>query len=221
MAAEGAREGTLILEVNMRLIHGVGINDATYPTRKVEKIDGKVVQTWTCPLFSRWKGVVNRTFSQYEHKRYPRYIGTELYEDWKSFMKFRSWLEDHYFDGCQIDKDLLTIGTGIKLYSPDTCLVVDNETNSFILGCCARRGDTPIGVGFHKASGKYRARCGDSYLGLFLDPFEGHVEWQKSKAMKAEILANRQHDQRVVDALIRFRDMVLTDIKHNRETIII
>ena len=96
---------------------------------------------------------------------------------------------------------------GSKLYSPDTCAFVLNATNSFVIACDASRGDYPIGVHLHKPTGKYQARCRNTFtgkkenLGLFLTPEEAHEAWRKRKHKLAQLVADTESDMRVVEAL--------------------
>ena len=82
-----------------------------------------------------------------------------------------------------------------------------NETNSFVTASDASRGDYPIGVSLHKPTGKYRARCNNTFsgkkehLGLFSTTEEAHEAWRKRKYDLAQRVAAKESDMRVVEAL--------------------
>jgi hypothetical protein len=104
-----------------------------------------------------------------------------------------------------LDKDIIVPGS--KLYSPDTCAFVRATTNLFVTASDACRGDYPIGVDFHKPTGKYRAQCGNHFsgknenLGYYSTPEEAHEAWRKRKHELAQLVAAKESDPRVVEAL--------------------
>jgi len=106
--------------------------------------------------------------------------------------------------GLQLDKDI--IGNG-KLYSPDTCVFVSPQVNSFIKssgyrGICLR-GVTRLPGGRFRADGVNES--GDRvYLGVFATNEDAHLAWAKDKAATANMLAAKQSDLRVAGGLRRF-----------------
>lgn len=175
------------------LICGVGINDADYDTK-------------SCPIYSCWKSLIRRVFSLDFQEKNPTYEGCTIEHSWIRFSEFHSWAKTKNYQGNQIDKDLLTRGN--RHYGPNTCVFVSHAVNSFLTERANSRGDWPIGVYFHKASGKFMARCNDCvdqkrlYLGIFDTPEEAHQEWLTEKKKQAKILASQQTDPRVAKALI-------------------
>jgi hypothetical protein len=107
-------------------------------------------------------------------------------------------------DKC-LDKDIIVPGS--KLYSPETCAFVLQATNLFVTARDACRGDCPIGVSLFKPTGKYQARCGNPFseeqehLGYFSTPGDAHEAWRKRKHELAQLVAARESDMRVVEAL--------------------
>jgi hypothetical protein len=104
-----------------------------------------------------------------------------------------------------LDKDIIVPGS--KLYSPETCAFVLAATNSFVIAINASRGDYPIGVYLFKRTGKYKAYCKNlftrkkEHLGYFSTPEEAHESWRKRKHDLAQLVAARESDPRVVEAL--------------------
>jgi hypothetical protein len=80
-------------------------------------------------------------------------------------------------------------------------------TNSFVVARDACRGEYPIGVSLYKPTGKYIASCGNPFtgklehLGYFSTPEEAHEGWRKRKHELAQLVAARESDPRVVEAL--------------------
>ena len=114
-------------------------------------------------------------------------------------------MEQQDWHGKCLDKDI--IAPGSKLYSPETCAFVLKATNSFVVASDAIRGDYPIGVALFKHTGKYQAYCQNpfigkqEYLGYFSTPQEAHEAWRKRKHELAQLVAARESDIRVVEAL--------------------
>ena len=114
-------------------------------------------------------------------------------------------MEQQDWHGKCLDKDIIVPGS--KLYSPETCAFVLNETNSFVIARDACRGECPVGVDLCKRTGKYRAQCENPFtgkqehLGYFSTPEEAHEAWRKRKHDLAQLVAATESDMRVVEAL--------------------
>lgn len=183
---------------NMKLLYGIGINDADYAVRA----NGK----WVCPFYTRWRDMLTRCYSEARHTVRPTYVNCSVVEEWKTFSNFKKWMETQDWKGKHLDKDLLFPGN--KEYGPDTCVFVDRIVNNFILESNSIRGTFPIGVSFHKGSKKYVARCNNPFakktehLGCFTCPEEAHKAWLIRKKEIATMIAAEQKDERIVEAII-------------------
>ena len=182
------------------LVHGVGINDADYVVKPT--INGKRL---VCPYYEVWHSMIGRCYYHKYQERQPTYKGCSVSPDWISFMNFRKWMMRQDWLGKQLDKDLLVVGN--KVYSPSTCVFVDQITNGFTNTNGRSRGEYPLGVRFHKPSGRFEARCGNPFtkkvehLGYFTCPNEAHLAWKARKHELANQLADLQTDERVANAL--------------------
>lgn len=183
-----------------KLIYGVGTNDAG---RAVwTKPNGKRV---VCPFYDRWQSMLGRCYDPKFHLRNPTYVGCETAEEWLLFSNFENWMKTQNWEGKELDKDLLKVGN--KLYSPDFCIFIPKKLNTFITDCGGNRGECPLGVSFHKGTGRFVVRCSNPFtgkrenLGYFDNPDEAHLVWKRRKHGLACIYADQQTDPRVADAL--------------------
>jgi hypothetical protein len=114
-------------------------------------------------------------------------------------------MEQQDWQDKSLDKDI--IAPGNRLYSPETCAFVLQATNKFVTASDASRGDYPIGVNLYKPTGKYKAQCNNpftrkqEYLGYFSTPEEAHEAWRKRKHELAQLVAAKESDILVVEAL--------------------
>ena len=182
-----------------KLVNGVGINDADYSVTSTINGIRKL-----CPFYLAWRGMLQRAYCDNWSKKYPTYKECSVIDEWLVFSNFKSWMETQDWEGRVLDKDILFNGN--KIYGHDTCVFVDHYTNTFMLDCCKTRGEYPIGVYFHR--GKFVSKIRDNsrkqiHLGRFSTPEEAHSVWYKKKRELAIILASKQSDSRVADALIK------------------
>ena len=188
-----------------KLVYGVGVNDKT----RTAFVDGKNVKEYVL-----WKDMLKRCFSEKYQTHRPTYIGCSVSDNFLNYSYFYDWCQEQIGfgnideKGCSwhLDKDLLFVGN--KVYSENTCVFVPHEINSFFVDCGASRGDYPLGVDFHKQTGKFRVQClvngKKQYLGLFTTPEEAFTVYKPFKEALCKQLALKwQHeiDQRLFDAM--------------------
>ena len=194
-----------------KMVHGVGINDASSVIQKNEEIGysggkrkRKVV--WICPYYSVWTDMLSRCYSDRFQEKYPTYKGCRVSDGWHTFSVFKGWMEKQDWKGKQLDKDLLFEGN--KIYSEDTCVFVSGVVNSFTTDCGSARGEWMIGVYWNRGANKFRSRCRNPFtkklehLGYFTSELEAHKAWLKRKLELACELAEIQTDETVAKALI-------------------
>jgi len=193
-----------------KLVYGVGVNDLPYRTQVWEdlpKNGGKRIQkpVFICKYYAAWKEMLRRCYSKKLLESYPSYIGMSVCSKWLYASAFKKWMDQQDWRDKCLDKDI--IAPGSRLYSPETCAFVLQATNKFVTARDASRGDYPIGVSLYKPTGKYLARCGNPFtgknenLGYFSTPEEAHEAWRKRKHELAQLVAARESDPRVVEAL--------------------
>jgi len=191
-----------------KLVYGKGFNDKSRPAW----IDGKNVKE-----YSLWHGMLERCFCEKYQTRRPTYKDCNVSDNFLSYSFFYDWCQEQIgFDKVDekgriwcLDKDILF--TGNKLYSETVCIFVPNEINVFFTDSGNARGEYPIGVNFHKASGKFTAYCTVNgkrqYLGLFSAPQEAFLAYKPFKESLCKQLALKwQHeiDTRLFNAMMNW-----------------
>lgn len=194
-----------------KLVFGAGVNDADYAVQAA--LNGE--RGW-CPFYRAWVKMIRRCYDAKFQLKRPTYIDCSVCDEWLTFSSFKSWMERKDWQGKELDKDLLVKGN--KVYSPDTCVFVDKMTNMFTTDSGASRGEWPLGVTYHKGTGRLQAQCKNpftkknDYLGNFTWPSHAHLAWKRRKHELACQLAELQTDERAAEALRR-RYMILEDLK--------
>lgn len=184
--------------ISKKLVFGKGIKGDG-----VAKVNGKNTKSYIT-----WKGMLERCYCPKALSKRPTYTGCTVWMDWLFFPIFQKWFTENYVEGFQLDKDLLVSGN--KVYSPDTCIFVPQCINTLFLDSGKSRGEYPIGVTFHKQSGKFRARLkidgAEKCLGYFGTPDEAHLAYLRVKKAKVIRMADEWRGEipiKLYDALIR------------------
>ena len=186
-----------------KLVHGVGINDSDYAVTVNEYTQGKWKQVWMCPFYLRWKDMLARCYGL---NRGTTYDECTVSDEWLTFSSFRTWMEKQDWQGNHLDKDLLLYGN--KVYSADTCVFISPVVNTFLNEGRGNHGPWPIGVYWHKTYRKFKAQVSNPFnkyrehLGFFTCQNEAHKAWLSRKLEIAYMLAEKQTDDRVANALV-------------------
>lgn len=185
-----------------RLIQGVGINDVDCPTTKTELVDGRRKVVWRCPYYAKWVSTLERGFSQKYKTKRPTYRNTTVCDEWLKFSEFKKWaiqfdLFDDDGNAMSLDKDI--IDSSADIYSPDTCALVPQLINAFVVD--VQRGGLKVGVTYDGRYDKpYRAsvnnpmvstRAGKVITRQFRTECEAHAFWKSEKHKLACVLASR------------------------------
>ena len=191
-----------------KLVCGVGFNDKTRPAN----VDGKAVKE-----YALWESMLRRCFSEKEQTHRPTYKGCNVSDNFLHYSFFYDWCHEQIGfgkvdeKGCywHLDKDLLFVDN--KTYSETACVFVPQEVNKFFIDSGNARGEYPVGVYFHKASGKFHAQCAvngkQQYLGLFSTPQEAFAVYKPFKENLCKQLALKwQHeiDPRLFHAMMKW-----------------
>ena len=196
-----------------KLICGVGVNDADYVVQVKEVTEGryksgakKAKVVWRCPYYTKWVSMLRRCYSAKYHASRPTYKGCTVCDEWLTFSNFRGWMITQEWEGKELDKDLL--GRGSKVYSPNTCVFIPREVNTFITNNTGNnRQGYLIGATCSQPSGKFTSQCSGQkqhHIGMFDSELEAHFAWKKRKHELSCQLANSEYvtDERVKQILL-------------------
>lgn len=190
----------------MKLVYGVGSNDM--PKGSCSKmVDGKQVKH---NFYKKWLSMLKRCYSPKYQQKNPTYIGCTVCEEWKSLSKFKEWLDQQPLErhSWHLDKDLLF--TYNKLYSPETCILVPQWLNKFVIERGADRGEYMLGAMWDKYASKFKSQISDGtgkhrHLGLFTDELSAHLAWKSAKLNLVEEMKSNLDavDERIYPALLK------------------
>lgn len=181
--------------LNRKPICGIGINDADYVTQP----SGKPI----CPYYAVWAEMIRRCYSDKYHQRKPTYIGCSVCEEWQTFTNFKSWMQQQEWEGKQLDKDLLFPNN--KVYSPETCIFVDNRLNMLLTHQKSNK-DLPVGVSYDSSRDLYRAICQDKnskyvQIGRFKTVKEAHEAYRRFKVAVIQEYCEEIQDTKLLEGL--------------------
>jgi hypothetical protein len=106
--------------------------------------------------YNLWGAMFSRCYNENHLKKQPIYRGCTVCDEWKSYKNFKEWFDDNYIEGYQLDKDILVLVDGNKVYGPDFCRYIPQSLNCLLNDNRRVRGEYPQGVSLHHKS--YRAR---------------------------------------------------------------
>ena len=177
---------------------------------------GDGAYSWTKDrlAYSKWKGILERSYSENFTNKYPTYKDVTVCEEWHNFQNFAKWFYDNYnpeiMQGWHLDKDILVKGN--KIYSPETCAFVPLEINLLFLKNKSTRGKQPIGVKLTKSL-KFLARikisnnC-EKNLGRYNTPEEAFQAYKTAKEEYIKEIADKWKDKidpRVYEAMYNYQ----------------
>lgn len=199
--------GCLVVN-KIRLVQGVGINDANYSITRSEctgvtLANGKkqTREIWKCPFYRKWDNMLTRSYCPKYKESNPTYKDCTVCNEWLLFSDFRKWMIGQDWEGNHLDKDILFEGN--KIYSPDTCIFVTGKVNGFIKDCGGSRGKYLIGSHLPKNRSRFISYCknpfkdeGDlrkPHIGTYYTEIEAHLAWKERKHEYACQLANSEY----------------------------
>lgn len=180
---------------------GVGINDADYVTQRI--VNGKKV---CCKIYSRWYNMILRCYGEKHRYKFKSYEGCTVCDEWLTFSNFKAWMERQDWEDKDVDKDLLFDGN--KIYSPETCCLLDRTINTFINQGRFDSRNSLTGVSWKSEKNKFVAQCRNpfngknEFIGYFLDEELAHQAWKRKKLDHAILLTERISDTRIAQAIL-------------------
>lgn len=162
-------------------VFGVGyIGEGKYPIRE----NGKPTK-----CYKTWSHMLERCYNEKYQIKNPTYINCVVCEEWHNFQNFAEWFYKNYYeinnDVMYLDKDILTKHN--KIYSPQTCVFVNNRINTLFCNRKRDRGEYPIGVHLNTNNiNKFSSNCSDKnnnkvFLGSYKTPEEAFQVYKEFK----------------------------------------
>lgn len=135
-------------------IFGVGVNDLKYKENK------EISKT---KAYKIWLGILRRSYDKKYKEKFKTYSCCKVCDEWLLFSNFKKWFDENYrFDlenqgvKLELDKDLL--GKDEKLYSPENCIFLPYDVNTFIRKRNSNNTSGFVGVTWDKECEKWRVR---------------------------------------------------------------
>jgi hypothetical protein len=188
----------------LKLVFGVGLNDADYPVTKRVTYGGTLKYS-RCKFYITWNNMLKRCYSEEYKLVRSSYKDCKVCDEWLTFSNFKAWMERQDWQGKFLDKDIILIGN--KLYSPDRCLFVEPMISSFFNGDINTQKRHKTGVYYDKKGKAFKSECSNPFLNKkeFIGRFScielATASWRNRKHELACQLADLQTDKRVAQAL--------------------
>lgn len=164
-------------------------------------------------LKHKWRSMLYRCYTE----EFNTYEDCRVCEEWHNFSNFKDWAySSGYRKDWELDKDILSRDN--KMYSPDFCTFVPKRINSLIIKSDSARGDSLIGVYYHKSKKKYRAKCNigtgkQKHIGDFnseLEAFGAYKEFKEKYIREIAIQYKKVLNTRTYEALLKY-EVRITD----------
>lgn len=174
------------------------------------KVNGEHIKSYQV-----WLDMLRRCYSSKQQIRNPTYIGCTVSHEWLDYTNFHNWYQSQMNankEGFALDKDILNKGN--KIYSSETCVLVPQNINKLFTKRDASRGLFPIGVCYHKNTGKFisciHVNGKQKHLGLFETTEEAFIAYKKEKEKLIQLLAielftNKSVELKLVNAMLQYR----------------
>lgn len=149
--------------------------------------------------YIHWSHALERCYNKEYQEKYPSYLGCTVCEEWHNFQVFAEWFysQRYHQKRFHLDKDLLFKNN--KVYSPETCTLIPERVNGFLIGLSKSKGEYPLGVSRKSKSNKFQTSInldsGRKYLGAFDTPEEAFYVYKEAKEKYIKELANQYKDQ--------------------------
>lgn len=150
----------------------------------------EVINTESNTCYRVWALMLKRCFSEEYKQRNPTYRDVTVCDEWLLFTNFREWFNINYIQGFELDKDLIGDYKESKVYSPDTCVFIPHNVNTFLV--YKNYSDTS-GISLSKSKNRYIVNCNtfmedtNGYIGSFgtreeaLECYNNHRKVQAEK----------------------------------------
>lgn len=170
-------------------------------------------------IYAVWSAMLKRCYTVCDRDK--SYIGCSVCDYWLNFQNYARWyVNNKWNEECKcVDKDILIKGN--KIYSPDTCIFVDEFINSLFTKRQNHRGLYPIGVVLNQNRyKKFNASCNyygkNKFIGNYSSPEEAFNAYKKFKESYIKQVADEYKNkypnfpQKLYDAMYNY-EVEITD----------
>jgi hypothetical protein len=149
-----------------------------------------------------WSEMIGRCYDKKHKDKHPTYKDVTCCDEWLNFQNFAQWYDKNYYEidneTMALDKDILFKGN--KIYSPDTCIFVNQRINNLFTKSDKARGNYLIGVSYQKRDNMFQSRCKDEnnkskYLGYFNTEIEAFESYKTNKEIVIKKVAEIYKDK--------------------------
>lgn len=175
------------------------------------------VGNYATPEYKSWKDMLRRCYSEECLSKHKSYIGCLVCEEWHNFQNYAKWYHENYYElgrRMNLDKDILVKHN--KVYSPETCVFVDDRINKLFIKSDASRSEYYVGV-YKTRSNRFSVHCCDynepDKHKLFDTPEEAFYEYKRRKEMIIKRVANEYKDmipEKLYNAMMNY-EVEITD----------
>lgn len=147
-----------------------------------------------------WTSMLKRCCNEKYQEKHPTYKGVTVCENWRNFQNFARFYNDNHpkVDGIKfhLDKDLLQQSVKNKIYSPDTCIFLPHNINTFLNNKYSTNTSGYIGVNWNKKDKKWKSQIRlfeegkQKYLGYFSTPELASQVYQEAREIEVEKAKN-------------------------------
>ena len=181
------------------LVCGVGVNDISYCDPDI---------------YRKWSSMIKRCYSTKVLKKHPSYQDCSVSDEWLILSNFKSWYENNYIEGYDLDKDLLVKGN--KIYAAHTCCFIPKAINIAIKDL--QKGKYAKGVSIYRHNKYISSICINRkkiHLGCFDTQKEATKAYKIAKEQHFKELAEKYFQEgkitrQVYDALMKY-EVDITD----------
>lgn len=148
------------------------------------------------PEYEVWYSMLCRCYDEKYQEKNPTYKGTIVCKEWHNFQNFAKWYNENHpkIEGIKfhLDKDLLQQDIKNKIYSPDTCIFLPHNVNSFLTNKQSDNTSGYIGACWNKVMKKWQANIrlfGEGkkkHLGSFTTPEEAYEVYKFARTIESE-----------------------------------
>ena len=172
------------------------------------RVNGKVV---ACKIYTTWKNMIKRCSEYASEREKEFYSDCSVCGEWLYFDNFYRWMKAQDWKNKQLDKDILKAGN--KIYSPETCVFVDQSINKLIMDNSSVRGGLPQGV--DSTPSGFRAKLSingkHTHLGYFVTSRDAAIVYAKRKLQHISSVCTGLDDIRVISSLLAYGHQLVKD----------